>query len=361
MQLVHALKADLMHRTTAVDFCESKEMWFFENLNLRNRKRLLLQAANCLKVQVAEQRDIYAHAQDPMQKLAVESCGTCTEFFDRAMVFDRTSNRNLHIDDYANTARPVDAIRHFKGCVDLARHTGSVSVYVSAADGVVVLTPEAQLRSARGIDNDQCMFPAATGACAHSLFPVLNVAEDRADHNDKVRVEVHTHAHLSLDDITHHSLYTRTVLSDSVMKMLDARDSCGFGMFYAVQYAPPLPIMLYPHTTLAFVAASRGDILPSQPAPAAPAAQNVHTHRPQPAARHHTVADCMCAGVHATMPAVVFEFDDAEHAHGSAQHVALAWDEATVSTIQAMTMPRGAGLCATYLVPIAEYRSARAT
>jgi len=57
----------------------------------------------------------------------------------------------------------------------------------------------------------------------------------------------------------------------------------------------------------------------------------------------------------------VFEFDDAEHAHGSAQHVALAWDEATVSTIQAMTMPRGAGLCATYLVPIAEYRSARAT
>lgn len=350
-----------MHRTTALDFCESKEMWFFKNMNRRNRQRLLLQAARSLEVQVAVQRDIYAHEKDEMQELALETCGTCTEFFDRAVVFERTPNLNLRIEDYASTARPVDAIRHFKGCVDLARHTGPVPVYVSAADGVVVLAPDAPHRSVRGVENDQCVFPAATAACAHSLFPVLNIAEDRADHNDKIRTELHAHPQFSLDDIAHHSMYTRTVLSDSVMKMLDARDSCGFGMFYGVQYAPPLPIMLYPRTNLTFVAACRDAPAPLHPPPPPPGGGVLHTvHHTLPAVRHHALADCMCAPLRTPLPAVLFGFDDAEHARASERHVSLAWDEATVSTIQAMTMPPGAGLRATYLHPVAEYRSARA-
>lgn len=353
-----------MHKTTALDFCESKEMWFFENMNRRNRQRLLLQAARKLQVQVAVQHDIFAHEKDDMHELAVETCGTCTEFFDRAVVFEHTSNLNMGIEQYASIAPPVDAIRHFKGCVDLARHTGPVAVYVSATDGVVVLAPDASHRSVRGVENDQCVFPAATAACAHSLFPVINIAEDRADHNDKIRTELHAHPQFSLDDIAQHSTYTRTVLSDSVMKMLDARDSCGFGMFYGVQYAPPLPIMLYPRTTLTFVAATRDATTPTcslsrTPSALSPPPPGCPESTPQTVIHHHTLADCMCAPIRATLPTVLFGFDDSDKTRDSARHVSLAWDEATVSTIQAMTLPPGVGLRAIYLMPIAEFRSAR--
>lgn len=354
VQLIHALKADLMHRVSALDFCQSKEMWFFKNMNKRNRLRLALRAAQCLDVQVAVQHDIYAHTHDPMSTHAVEACGQCSEFFDRAVVLERTLNMNLCVEEYAGETSTVDVIRHFKGCVDLAQHTGPVPVYINASEGVVVLTPDIQFRSAIGVDNDLCAFPTAADTFTHTLFPVLNITEDRAENNDKIRAEVLAHPRFGLDDIVHHSRYTRTVLSNDIMKIVDARDCYGFSRFYGVQYPPPLPVLLYPSTHIRFVSAPHSPRAVTVPRahvePAVPDAE-----RPEHKT-HRSFSDCMCTSVHAPQPTVVFVFDDGEHTR-CGERVSLAWDDTTISIVEAMTMPPGASIHATYLTPIVEHSS----
>lgn len=357
VQLIHALKADLMHRVTALDFCQSKEMWFFKNMNQRNRLRLALQAAQCLRVNVAVQHDMYAHAQDTMRTHAVETCGQCTEFFDRALVLERTSNMNLRVEEYAGETRTVDVIRHFKGCVDLAQHAGPVPVYINASEGVVVLAPDIQFRSATGVDNDLCAFPTAADTFTHTLFPVLNITEERAENNDKIRAEVLAHPQFCLDDIVHHSIYTRTVLSNDIMKILDARDCYGFSRFYGVQYAPPLPVLLYPSTHIPFVSTPhtpRAVTVPrARVEPVIPEAER-QDHK-----THRSIPDCMCTPIHAPQPTVVFDFEDGQQTR-CGERVSLAWDDTTISIVQAMTMPPGASIHATYLTPIVEHSSTRA-
>jgi len=350
---VRALKADLMHQVTAQDFCQSKEMWFLQNMNRRNRLRIILEAAECLGIAVPSAVDMYAHPDDSRRRVAVECCGVCTEFFDAADVLERNENQTLALAEFARDTQRVAVVRHFKGCVDIAQHAGALPVLVSEAHGLVVLSADAHFRPGAGLANDAAAFSDAIGgAGAHRLFPVVNITEDRASHRATIQQEMQTHAHFSLHDIVHHSVYAQTVLASDIGRLADAHDACGLNRFYGVHYEPPLPTVVYPHTALRFlparpaprVAAARApDDAGGETAPAADVAE-------PPRARARSLAECMCAPVTVPPRAGVLQFSPAEQARDEA--VAMVWDQVSLSTIRTMAMGAAGSMHAAHLLPL---------
>ena len=66
------------------------------------------------------------------------------------------------------------------------------------------------------------------------------------------------HAHVSLHDIVHHSIYAQMVLASDIGRLVDAHDACGHNLCYGVHYGPPLSTVVYPHTALRFLPPARG-------------------------------------------------------------------------------------------------------
>jgi len=351
---VRALKADLLHKVAARDFCESKEMWFLRNINRRNRLRVILDAAACLGLEVPTAADICAHPDDPRRRLAVECCGVSTEYFDSATVLERNENQTLPLHAFAGNTRRVAVVRHFKGCVDLAQHAGAIPVLVSEAQGVVLLTADAHFRPGAGLDSDAAAVAEPAGAAGtHCLFPVVNVTEDRDSHAAKIQQEMALHPHFSLHDLVHHSIFAQTVLTRDITALAGARDACGLSLFYGVHYEAPVPTVVYPHTALRFLPARA----PAAAARAAPLPLPEPQEPPPPRARARSLAECMCAPVTVSPHAALLQFSPAERARDTP--VAMAWDEVALYTIRMMTLGGGAGLRAHHLAPLLVH-SARA-
>lgn len=341
-----------MHRVSAQEFCQSKEMWFLQNINRRNRLRLILDVAACLKIAVPSTVDIYAHPDDSRRRVAAECCGVCTEFFDSVAVLERNENQTLAVHEFAKDTREIKVVRHFKGCVDLSQHAGAIPVHVSEARGLVVLSAGGNCRAGAGLANDTLAFSEAIGGAvgSHCLFPVINITEDRASHSAKIQQEIQTHAHFSLHDIVQHSIYAQTVLSSDIRRLADAHDACGHNLFFGVHYEPPLPTVVYPHTALRFVPARAGTCAAAVGLVAEPAAPPPRDTSEPLRTRARTLPECMCAPVTVAPGEGVLQFGIQEQARDDA--IAMVWDQVAVSTLKTMTLGGGGRMQAAHLIPM---------
>lgn len=344
-----------MHKVTVDDFCNSKEMWFLEQMNRRNRLRLIQRAATLMGVQVASIHDIYANPHDRVNTVPVESCGMQTEFFDKARTFSHSASAIPGSRDH----EPIEIVRHFKGCIDLSTHCGPVPVFVSEQAGVVVLTADDIRRNTSGIDNDKslCTEPGVQGS--HCLFPSVNIKEDCISHNRKILREMEAYPHICMGDIVQHSVYTQTVLSDNTSRLLESRDYCGVNLYYGVHYGSPLPVVLYPRTNIQFRMLKNTP--QSDVVSVAPEVDNIPP--PDPAIskdrqrlRPRTVTDAMCNSLTISARPCIFRFDNHD-LEKDEQRICLAWDDCAVKTIMGMTLPRNCHMNTTCLTPILVYTS----
>ena len=125
--LFRSIKSDIGEHLDVFEFCSSEEVWFLENIALRNRLRLIAQLAKHLGLSVPQKPDIYAHVDQENPVLAVETCGTMLESIECTVEMHKTSNM------------PAPMVRHYKACCDMSKHKGVLPVLLGDALGVMLI------------------------------------------------------------------------------------------------------------------------------------------------------------------------------------------------------------------------------
>ena len=217
-ELVRAIKSDVAGVATCADFCTSKEMWFLENINRRNRLRLIAELAEYIDIQVPTTKDTYSHT-DQYIMLAVESCGIP---FEHVCQVDSTLSHYSNfvtLSDETGASVCVDrpVIRHYKGCVDAGYVVGPVPIFLGNSQGILVLLPINHYRENTGIENDHVTLFEPHVKGQNYLIPVVNVWESRMQNIEKIQEDIRTLPFMRAKDILHHHRITGIFLPQKVI------------------------------------------------------------------------------------------------------------------------------------------------
>lgn len=222
-ELVRAIKSDVARVASCAEFCTSKEMWFLENINRRNRLRLIAELAEYIGIKIPTVKDIYAHT-DQCYVLAVESCGI---LFEHVCQVDSSLSYSSNFVTLSHESRATSCfdqpvIRHYKGCVDGRYAMGPVPIFLGNSQGILVLLPNEHYRENAGIENDHVTLfePGAKGQ--NYLIPVLNVWESRMQNIEKIQGDIRTLSFMKAKDIIHHHKMTGIFLPQKVVCIFSA-------------------------------------------------------------------------------------------------------------------------------------------
>jgi len=238
--IVRSMKADLGSSTNAADFCGSKEMWFLENIALRNRLRLILHVAQHLDIKVPHKTDMYAHPKQTHSDLAIECCGISLDHIGCRLVVD------------AETYKSVSVVQHYKDCMDITHRKCPIPIFLGEKQGLLLLLPEKANHASFANYNDTLPFvPNKTGQRVN-LCPTLNICEQNRLNLQKIRVEQQNIIHITMDDLLYDLHSQGLHIPQHTRELLISTDEHGGFIFYGVQYSANTPRIIYPHVIPAF-------------------------------------------------------------------------------------------------------------
>lgn len=235
-ELMKAIKSDVQNRCSLSDFANSKEVWFLESISRRNRLRMIYKAATELGLRVCTTKDCMAHASQREERIAVESCGA------------------LHESLYSYESPSGPRVVHSKGCVDPSLCAGPIPLWMGNGHPIITFLPESIDRTGDYIENDLASF--STSSCRQSVtpFPTVNIFEHSADTAALVKNEKDKCQFIHTDDILSNIALSNIYVPPRIINTLNMRDAYNDTMFYAVQYSPELPLVIYPKTNAKFLA-----------------------------------------------------------------------------------------------------------
>ena len=243
-EIVRSIKSDLGNSTTVYDFCSSKEMWFLENIAVRNRLRLILRTAEHLGINVPRKADLYAHPKQDNPDLAVQCCGVNLDHIESRLDVDHC------------THKVVPMVRHYKDCTDVTQHRGPVPVFLGHDQGFLLLLPEKINHASFSMYTDTNPFvPNKTGQNVH-LCPILNIAEKTRANMHLIQEEHQHTVNVTIDDLLYDMHQQGLQIPPHVHDLLTATDEYGGFIFYGVQYGAGTPNVIYPRLLPAFVQSS---------------------------------------------------------------------------------------------------------
>jgi len=140
----------------------------------------------------------------------------CTEFFDLALVLERNENQTLPLHEFAQRHPPTRGRPTLQGLRGpLAARGGHSGACERVSRAGRALCGRELPRRGRPCQRHSGVFLSHRRGCGRAL-PLsrhINITEDRASHSAKIQQEIQMHAHFSLHDIVHHSIYAQTVLA----------------------------------------------------------------------------------------------------------------------------------------------------
>ena len=172
--VVRSMKSDLGNSISAFYFCDSKEMWFLEKIALRNRLRLIQQAAAFLGIKVPEQHDLHANSTQHSQRLAVSLCSSQIEHI------ECTS----HVDAHDNM--PERRVRHYRACTNVKHQTGCFPIFLGDLLGFLLVFPEKINYQSFAIYSDTMPFTNNYIPGGVYLWPTINVSKQSRANIDKI-------------------------------------------------------------------------------------------------------------------------------------------------------------------------------
>jgi len=353
-EIVRSIKSDLGNSTNVYDFCSSKEMWFLENIAVRNRLRLILRTAQHLGINVPRKTDLYAHPKQDNPDLAVQCCGVNLDHIESRLDVDRC------------THKVVPMVRHYKDCTDVTQHRGPVPVFLGHDQGFLLLLPEKINHASFSMYTDTNPFvPNKSGQNVH-LCPVLNIVEKTRANMHLIQEEHQHTVNVTIDDLLYDMRQQGLQIPLHVHDLLTATDEYGGFIFYGVQYGAGTPNVIYPRLLPAFVqssceaaaaAPSAHTLLPHiaeesghDDAPPGEAHAPAHQHAAEDHPTHppETVCEAMCEVFvykasepqlqHGGGDGRLFNFHSQQgadsHAHTA---MSLEWSDTTMKLMQKMT------------------------
>jgi hypothetical protein len=234
---VTSLKQDLSHGTTIAEYANSKEMWFIENINRRNRLRLLHECAQQLGFQIIVGHDLYAHA-DMTPETAYEAFGHMYEYIE----ITNTSN-------FADLSAQMQ-VCHYLGCTSASTIHEPIPFELNLKDGFEMLY--AMEHQGQPLD---MMFSQNTHTpnllhARDCVVPTINVKEQSFEDIHAIESQVAQMRMLTPDEILFTAHQTDLALTPIVFSLLHTRDVYNQPLVYGIQYPDGLPIVLYPVKTI---------------------------------------------------------------------------------------------------------------
>jgi hypothetical protein len=243
--IMRSMKSDLGNSISVFDFCDSKEMWFLESIALRNRQRLILQAATCMGISVAQKIDLSAHSMQEDPNLAVEICSSLLDHIEC----------KVHVN--AKTNLPETRVRHYRACTDVKYQKGPFPISLGDVLGFILIFPEKINYLSFSNFCDTMPFTNNHTCALTHLWPTTNVTEQCRANIDKISAAQHSIVHMTIDDIIHDMQYRNISIPSHIMEFLTSMDEYSSYIFYGVKYAPGIPIVIYPKILPSFVNCTR--------------------------------------------------------------------------------------------------------
>ena len=239
--IVRSMKSDLGNSISAFDFCDSKEMWFLEKIALRNRLRLIQQAAAHLGISIAEQPDLYAHTTQSSQLIAVPLCTSHVDHIECAE----------HVEAHDNA--PETRVRHYRACTDVKGQKGCFPISLGDTLGYMLVFPEKISYQSFAIHNDTMPFTNNYIPGGMHLWPTINISEQSRANLDQIHAEQSTIVHKTISDIVYDMRQSNATIPPYMLELLTSTDEYANHIFYGVQYSQTSPIIIYPKIRPTFV------------------------------------------------------------------------------------------------------------
>jgi hypothetical protein len=335
--IVRSIKSDLGSSTNVYDFCSSKEMWFLENVALRNRLRLVFQAARHLEISVPHKMDIFAHADQENSTLAVECCGTILDHIDCRIEHDQKTQKTISI------------VRHFKDCTDVTERQGPIPILLGPSLGFILLLPDKLNKFTFSTFNDTMPFVHNKAAIRTHLCPTLNVSESSNSNIQKIAAEQQNQTLIAMNDLIFDLSRQDVPIPAHVFDMISSIDEYGNFIFYAVKYSTSTPHMIYPRLLPAFTSSSprhTNQLLSSTPSPlhTPPSDLTFPSKHEGISQEKQRLCETMCSTFKVdknTLQPPVFDFSTQRmDQDGQNSQMFLEWSDHVVDLLQRMTRMR---------------------
>ena len=251
--IVRSMKADLGSSTNAYDFCSSKEMWFLENIALRNRLRLILCVAQHLEIAVPQKTNMFAHPKQTQSNLAIECCGISLDHVECHLQVDKLTHNTVAV------------VRHYKDCIDVTHHKGPIPVFLGGEQGILIVLPEKASHLSFANHHDTVGYIQSKGDQKVHLCPTLNISELSRLNLQKIRAEQQNIVHMTMNDLLYDLQVQGLHIPVHVHELLLSTDEQGCSFFYGVHHGPNTPRLIYPSSIPAFVRDARNNVIVRKP------------------------------------------------------------------------------------------------
>jgi len=233
-EVIGSMKSDIANELNVFDFCNSKEIWFLENLSRRNRLRLIYQTAIHLGLKVSHCNDIYAHHRQQNSEIAIESCATNLESLECICSVDHISQKKKQ------------SVRHFKACVDIKKQNGPLPIFLGESIGYMLMLPDIHNAKTFCMLSDASPFIQDTIPDNVYLFPNTNIFEDNIYNTQKISEEHQKMSALSIEDILYDVQQRNAIVPEIISHIFRCKHKYGEFPFYGVRYFANSPIVIYP-------------------------------------------------------------------------------------------------------------------
>jgi len=355
--IVRSIKSDIGNKINILDFCQSKEMWFLQNLSLRNRGRILLEVAEHLGLSVPTKYDLYANENSPNPQLAIEVCG--------AEINSTQCYQHMNL----RTGSISQGVRFFQSCVDVSMHRSILPIYLGDSVGVMLLLTDKLGHDTFSLYPDTPRFVHNSIVNKSYLCPVTNICEADSSHVKKIGMENKNLTFLSTEDVLHDMHNHSYEIDVAFLEMLRSKNEYGESLFYGIRHDLIRSlVVMYPRNTPCYIQSALQIDRPVSVVAKVGAVDAVDTAKPREApatqtVRYSTLEETISnnftwTGALDDGTESVFGFEHSMSSSKQKQNtVCVEWDDLLISSVQKMSMMNNHKIDSVKLVPILFFKN----
>ena len=359
--IVRSIKSDIGNKINVLDFCQSKEMWFLQNLSLRNRLRIILQVSEHMGFNVPTKYDLYANENNPNPHVAIEVCG--------AEINSTQCYEHMH----NQTGKVSSGVRFFQSCVDVSIHRSILPIYLGDSVGVFLLLADKFGQNTFSLYPDNPGFVNNSVSNKSYLCPVTNIYEADISHVKKISIENKNLTFLTTEDVLH-DMHTHSYEIDSAFyEMLRSKNEYGESLFYGIRHDLIRSlVVMYPRTIPCYIQSGvhsdcRVNTVESLHTEATleNVANKTKTHEANTTqtVRYSTLEETLShdfcwSGALDPNADSIFGFEQSMHSTGQKQStVCIEWDDLLISSMQKMSMINNHKTDSIKIVPVLFFKN----
>jgi hypothetical protein len=349
--IVRSIKSDIGMKTNILDFCSSKEMWFLNNISLRNRLRLIMELSEYLGLPVDKQYDMYANERAVDPSMAIQVCGVDINHTD---CFEKMD---------ACTGKISQSVCFYQSCIDARKQNSIFPVYLGDSSGLIMFMPQKLNNETFAIYTESVEFVNNSVENKCYLCPVTNIVESEMSNVKKIQNENKTLTYLTIEDILYDMSIHQNILDASFIQTLKSKNEYGESLFYGIRHDNIKSlVIIYPKYVASFIQSmsttEANTVFPENSISVQHKKKESRTPE-----QYTTLSETVCRDfviqVDITnMHSGLFCFDEEIRKKQLNQTmVSLEWDDSVISNMQKMSMMNNHKIDTLKIVPIIFYKN----